>query len=386
MFPVPSVETFTPEMRNYFTHNVFRVNQSTIRKLFVEMIDYCKELLVPCNKLLGQKVKEPEKVDIKLAPARLFMLQEIRRLQKNFIQETTDALERRIEILTDLIAICSTYLNCNSELKVIPCKDFLNVPIETILADATARTRNRIRSLKTLLLSTHIFVVPRSNSDEISKLIKFLQQISDNETLWYPRCDASERFCAFISKYYTFDFTDNHSILSSITKTTNEILAMSELPEDYFPTVYFSVYRTAFDLSYPQFIYSECENTNIFIHDRSREFPARTQEQLNQIQEILLYILFETNPIDIGFHMSKVLTLVAIIANLIRAEQGQSFSAFISADEIIELLQSIIYMNNFTYVVNIMKVIETFCTHPDYPYHFQYSCQSFRIATIDLMK
>ena len=84
--------------------------------------------------------------------------------------------------------------------------------------------------------------------------------------------------------------------------------------------------------------------------------------------------------------MTKVLNIIGTIINKERKAQGLQICTFISADNVIDALESILYMYQYTYSCYLLKMIEVFCTHQDYPNSFQYSCQSFRIATMDMMK
>ncbi|EAY20795.1 hypothetical protein TVAG_391790 [Trichomonas vaginalis G3] len=384
MLPSSDINTLVPEIRRFFTSNFLGLSQSTLRKLFAEMKDHCRNLLIPCQKLLASKVRESDCISISLPPDRKFMFEQLIVLEKQFNNETTTAIEKRIKTLTDIINTCNMYLNGGTKIDVMPCKTLLDVPIETIVADATASTRNCIRSLQTLILSTKIFVVPQSNSSEITKVIQFLRQNSDDVTYWYPRCDDSERLCTYIAKFYKFNFESETSMLSSIFSVTQQLLSITGLDMDYFPTIYFSVYRIAFDISYPRFFQYDCTK-NCLMYEHPKEFSESVQTQLNIINNSLTEILLETNPIDIGFHMNHILNVIGSIVNSEREQKGLQIYTFISADIVIDVLESILYMYQFTYGCYLLKIIENFCTHQVFPNSFQYSCQSFRLAILDLM-
>ena len=383
-----TIDFLNKKVQPYFIENKNYTDQSSIRSLIIDLKEICSKLNHSLQKLKPEnfdpQIQIPSSSSITFKWAYL----EQKKLTIKYNQRRQSIVQERIDLLDAIINDCNNILNNNSKIEIIPLIPLIqDVSIDDILKDKTSKLTNKIFFLQNYLLSKSFFPIPNSSTKEMTNTMKYLYQKSDEQTKWFPRCDASERIESFISTYMKFDNTRVQKFLPSIFRNAQQFLKLCNLKTEYFPTAYLLCYRAAFDLYYPQFFENGINPDFLFKKKLAKTYCEETNDMFLEGKKILDSILFETNPIDIGYQISFLLnTDAANIATIEYKQNGKQIPAFISAEECVNVIQYMLFKFQFTYSVHLLPLIDRFCSDKDFPTNFKYACQNFRIATIDLFE
>ena len=376
-------------VKPYFIENNGITDQQTIKNQLTEMKDLCYKIIHQIRKT------KPENIELQMQyPVYsinmykwAYLKQKKLSIEYNILKK--NLAKERIDLLNTIINECDRLLKSNSTINVIPLPLYLqNCNFEEFVKRKTHKLTNQVFLLQNYLISKSFFAIPNVITKEMTKTIKFLNENSDEKSKWFPRCNASERIQAFLGSYMKFDISRVPKFLPSIFSYAQYLIKQCNLPNDYFPTAYLLCYRTAFDQVYPQFFLNGIPTDFKFTKKPVEMFDSDgLKEMVEEGSKLLENMLFETNPIDIGYHISVLLnTVVTNIIYLSKMEKGKQGPFFISAEECINVVQYLLYHKQFTYSVHLLPILDRFCSDDGYPTTFKYGCENFRIATIDLFE
>lgn len=373
------------ETQGYFIENIFSLSQADIKNLHNEMI-------LLCNKEISVLTK-PEAVPVDVvievkdgSKMSLWVYKKILKKLKKYNEKCVFLMKRRISLLNEIKDICSACIRSNETIEIVPKTGILKTSkhIKQIKEETTA-IANKIILLQNYLSSKTSFIIPSTPSNELESCIEYLVSISHQQSRWFPKCAANDRMEFFIKQYMKFDISNSSNFLPCIMNNALTLVKFSKLSEDFLPACYLLCYRVAFDLVYPQFLTSCIDYNFTYKRQVKLVLSDKSNEMIAKGEEILESILFETNPIDIGYQINSLSTIVANIYLIEEKERGREKVSFIAADQCIHIIQYLLYKSQFTYAVHILPIFDKFCMHKDYPVLFKYACQNFKIAVLDLL-
>ena len=376
-------------VKPYFIENTNIADQSSIKTQLAEMKDLCSKLIQKLYKVKPESIESQMQYPSHSSHIFKWVYLKQKKLAAEYNIIKKELANQRIELYNALIRECDRILKSNCQIQVIPLVALIqNCSFDDFVKKETFELTNRVFLLQNYLISKSFFLIPNVITKDMTKTIKFLSSQSDEKSKWFPRCNASERIQAFLGSYMKFDISKVPKFLPSIFTNAQHLIKQCNLSNDYFPTAYLLCYRTAFDLVYPQFFINGITPDFQFTKKPVQSFESENiKKMIEEGAKMLQNILFETNPIDIGYYISVLLnTVVTNIIYTDKYEKGKQGPFFISAEECINVVQYLLYHEQFTYAVHLLPILDRFCSDEGYPTSFKYGCENFRIATIDLFE
>lgn len=372
-----------PESINYKTERT----QDCIRENYIEALDQIektlkiipRETIVTCSKL-GATEKP-------LSPKVRYIFKKIQSYETLF----KNIVENLVIHHHDELVMIQNYLSKKLQETELPPHlvklSLIQEDIDSLYLHAVSKVKYKYNILNNyaeiLIESTTYFNnIPNSS---VRQAFDFLWSRRDPITDWYPQCQVSDNIIQiFKQKHYVFNTSSSAKFLETIYNNTQEFIKLIDYDKQKFAAVYLTMYRYAFDMHYTVFF--KKPNKIVIEMPKPTYSPMGTisAEYFRRAKEYIAEIPFLTNPIDMGYSLSGVSRCIANIINSELVDSGKQPLNFIPADDSLELFQQLMISTEFVFWQELQPLFDEFAGHEDFPELFKYSCESMRVASMEI--
>lgn len=366
-----------PEGRYDFSFNKLqKINIQAAKKI-------CEEFIHDC--MWTNRVMETRTINLKLhnpTPLMIYINNKMEKLYLKLQNNASDYIDARKSEVLQVYELCKTILDSKIEMP----RFLINISLIPHSTDQNIMTGyeaiNRINSLRLLLDSYQTIQKIPVAAIPLNQVVRLLDLIWDNRnkyTSWFPRSIATDRVEEFVATFnFKFDAISNEGFIVAIRTAAKHLIKVLGYDETRFFMVYLIVYRYAFDKTYTLTFPKQkfVKKFNEIIEDTT-VYCENAIEHMNSAKESLTKMMFETNPIDIGFHLGCVNANVASAVKAQYAAEGKKIPVFISYDESVAVYHKIFIEMQYGYIAQISNYLDSFTRDREFPEFYKCSCEAF---------